>query len=190
MIRGVLRIGAVAVVAGWGIDRILRWRAGGNLPAPISTSVVIAASIERVWAVVADVEGQPRWMHDLKSVRMLTAPPVGVGTRGEGTVRILGISVTDPVVITEFEPPTRFAIRHEGAFSGGGTITLEAAPTTTATATDPGALARPTTTVRWDELVVPPLLPHVGTVVQRPILRSVFQRDLDRLRDLIETGAI
>ena len=28
------------------------------------------------------------------------------------------MEMTDPVTITEFEPPTRFAIRHEGDFTG------------------------------------------------------------------------
>ena len=73
---------------------------------PLESLIVIDAPIERVWAVVADIEGQPRWMHDMKSVRMLTTGPIGVGTRGEATVRILGMSVTDPVTVTEFEPPT------------------------------------------------------------------------------------
>ena len=31
--------------------------------------------------------------------------PIGVGRRGEADVRIFGIAVTDPVTITEFEPP-------------------------------------------------------------------------------------
>ncbi len=38
--------------------------------------------------------------------------------------------------------------------------------------------------------MIPPLLPHAGSLVQRPILRAIFQGDLDRLRDLVETGAI
>ena len=36
------------------------------------------------------------------------------------------MTVTDPVTVTEFEPPHRFAIRHEGLFKGHGLITLEA----------------------------------------------------------------
>ena len=44
--------------------------------------------------------------------------PVGVGTDAEAEVRIFGISVTDPVTITEFEPPHRFAISHDGTFKG------------------------------------------------------------------------
>ena len=41
-------------------------------------------------------------------------------------MRILGIPVSDPVEITELEPPSRYAIRHLGLFAGDGLITLEA----------------------------------------------------------------
>jgi len=81
------------------------------------------------------------------------------------------------VEVTAFEPPTRFAIRHEGLFTGGGLITLE-----------PGADGT-TTIVRWDETLVPPLLPELGALLQAPILRSIFQADLHRLKRLVETGS-
>ena len=102
----------------------------------------------------------------MKSVRMLDAGPVGVGTRGEATVRMFGITVTDPVTITEFEPPTRFAIRHEGAFKGRGVITLEAGADGT------------TTIVRWEERLVAAVLPHLGALVIEPPFRPIFQADL------------
>ncbi len=158
----------VAVV----VDRLLAGQTPGGRS--VDTFVVVDAPIERVWAEVADVEGQPRWMTDLKSVRLLTPGPPGAGSRAEGTVRILGVLVRDPVTITEFEPPSRFAIRHDGAFRGEGTLTLE-----------PGADGR-STILRWRERLVPPLLPHLGALIQRPILRAVFQADLHRLRRLIE----
>ena len=59
-----------------------------------------------------------------------------------------------------FEPPTRFAIRHEGLFSGDGVITLE-----------PGADGT-TTIVRWDETLVPPFLPELGALAPGPVLRD------------------
>jgi hypothetical protein len=102
---------------------------------------------------------------------------VGVGTRGEATVRILGIGVSDPVEITEFERPTRFAIRHEGLFTGGGVITLDAGADGT------------TTIVRWTETLVPPLLPEIGALVQAPVLQAIFQDDLHRFKRLVETGS-
>ena len=139
--------------------------------------VVIDAPPEATWRVIADIPLQPEWMHEMKSVRLETPGPVRVGTRGEATVRIAGISVTDPVEVVAFDPPTRFAIRHEGLFSGGGIITCE-----------PGADGT-TTIVRWEESLVPPLLPHLGALLQAPILTSIFAADLRRLKALVETGS-
>ena len=175
MIRSLVRLGLLGAAAGCTVDRALAWVAGG--PEPIRSLVVIDAPIQRVWEAVADIEGQPRWMHEMKSVRLLTPGPVGVGTVGEAEVRILGIGVTDPVTITEFSPPTRFAIRHDGHFSGRGVITLQ-----------PGADGT-TTIVRWDETLVPPLLPHLGALVQTPVLGAIFQADLRRLKALVETDS-
>jgi uncharacterized membrane protein len=177
VIRPLIRLGLAAVGAGWAIDRGLRARADGAPPAPIASLVVVDAPIERVWAVLADIEGQPRWMHDMKSVRVTTPPPTGVGTRGVSTVRVFGIAVSDPVTITEFEPPSRFALRHEGTVSGSGVITLE-----------PGADGT-TTIVRWDERLIVPALPHLGAEVLARVFGPIFQADLFRLRDLVESGA-
>ena len=177
MIGALVRLGGVGAVAALAADRWLASRAGGNDPDPIRSTVVIDAPIARVWEIVANIEEQPRWMHEMKSVRLLTPGPVGVGTRGEADVEVLGIRVVDPVTVTEFEPPHRFAVRHEGVFTGDGTITLE-----------PGADGT-TTIVRWDENPIPPGLPHLGSLVQRPVLAAIFQADLHRLRKLVEQGA-
>ena len=176
MIRGVVRLGLVGLVLGWVVDQWLERRAAGGPPPPFASLAVIDAPIERVWSELVDIEGQPRWMHEMKAVTVLTPPPVGVGTRGVATVRIFGLAATDPVEVTAFEPPTRFAIRHEGTFTGGGVITLE-----------PGADGT-TTIVRWDETLIAPLLPHVWARLATPVLGSIFQADILRLRDLVEAG--
>ena len=174
MIRAALRLAVIGGAVGWLIDRWLADRRAGAPPKPVRSLVVIDAPIERVWAVLADIEGQPRWMHDLKSVTIESPGPIGVGTRASGRVRILGVTVKDPVEITEFEPPSRFALAHEGLFTGSGLMTLE-----------PGADGT-TTIVRWEEVLVAPALPDLADLVFRPILADVFQRDLDRLRVLVE----
>ena len=177
MIRGALRLALVGAGIGYALDRVLSNQSGGADPDPIESMIVIDAPVERVWAEVADVEGQPRWMHEMKAVRLLTPGPVGVGTVGEADVRIFGISVTDPVQITEFEPPHRFAISHEGSFTGRGLITLESGADGT------------TTIVRWEERLIPPLLPHLGALMMTPTLGAIFQADLARLKELVETGS-
>jgi uncharacterized protein YndB with AHSA1/START domain len=158
----------------WIVDRWLADRRDSAPPDPIRSLAVIEAPIERVWQEIADVERQPRWMHDLKEVRIETPGPIRAGTRAVGRVRILGATVEDPIEIIEFEPPTRFAIAHEGLFTGSGLITLESGADGT------------TTIVRWEEVLLAPVVPDLAGLLLRPILADVFQRDLDRLRQLVE----
>jgi uncharacterized membrane protein len=167
----------VVPVAALVLDRWLRMRRGPNPPLGLDMLAVIDAPIEDTWAIVADIPRQPEWMHDMKRVTVETPGPVRPGTRGEATVRILGISVSDPVEITGLEQPRRFAVRHDGLFTGEGVITLQEGADGT------------TTIVRWRETLVPPILPELGARVQAPILTRVFQDDLHRLKRLVETGA-
>ncbi|HSO30781.1 MAG TPA: SRPBCC family protein, partial [Candidatus Sulfomarinibacteraceae bacterium] len=111
-----------------------------------------------------------------KSVRLATPPPVGAGTRAVGRVRVMGISVEDPVEVTAFEPPTHFAIRHKGLIRGGGDIRLA-----------PGADGT-STVVTWDETLIPPLLPHLGAFVLGLTFEPIFRRDLERLAWIVEGG--
>ena len=175
MIRLLLRVTLLGAAIGWIVDTVLASRSGGRPPSPIRTSIAIEAPIERVWRVVSDIDGQPRWMHDMKAVRVLTPPPVGVGTRAEGDIRIFGIQVLDPITITAFEPPHRFAVRHEGRFTGEGVVELERGEDDS------------TTIARWVETIVPPYLPYLGSLILAPILRWIFQGDLASLRELIES---
>ena len=180
MIRFLVRFAIVGAVVGWIADRYLASRSGGRPPRSIETTHVFEAPIERVWDVLTDIEGQTRWMDDMKAVRILTRPPTRVGTRAEGDIRIFGIEVLDPITVTAFDRPTRFAIRHEGLFSGEGVIELE-----------PGGTGpdRTSTTAHWTETIVAPVFPHLGALVMNPILQSIFQRDLANLRELIELDA-
>ena len=175
-IRLALRVALLGLAVGWLLDEVLRRRAGDAPPPAFSTRIVVDAPIEPVWAVLADIEGQPRWMHDMREVRLQGHGPVGVGTRGVAHVRIFGLSTVDPVEVTGFEPPRRFAIRHDGTFTGHGELTLE-----------PGADGT-TTIVRWEEALVAPLFPYAWATLAEPVMTGIFQADLERLRDLVEAG--
>jgi hypothetical protein len=157
-----------------------RWLAGlvarGEGPDPVMRMVVLVdAPIRSVWDEIADVERQPLWMSEMKCVRVLSPGPIGAGTRAEADVRIFMIGVVDEVVIEVFEPPTRFGIRHAGAWSGEGLITLE-------------AVDGSRTLVRWTERLWPPILPALTQALQKPILGGVFQADLERLKEIVEAG--
>ena len=177
MIRGAVRLALVGAGIGYAIDRLLADQSAGAAPDAISSMIVIDASIERVWDEIADIEGQPRWMQEMKAIRFMTQGPVGVGMVCEADVRIFGITVTDPVTITEFDPPHRYAISHDGTFSGHGVITLESGADGT------------TTIVRWDEVLIPPVLSHLGALAMAPALGAIFQADLVRLKELVVVGS-
>jgi Polyketide cyclase / dehydrase and lipid transport len=175
--RRLVAPGLLAIAVAFALDRWLAARRGSRPPRAMSMLEVVDAPIGETWAVLSDIPRQPEWMREMKRVALTTPGPVGVGTRGDATVRILGIGVRDPVEVTGFDPPTRFAVRHDGLFRGSGVITLEAGADGT------------TTIVRWSETLIPPVLPELGAVAQAPVLRAVFQEDLHRLRRLVETGS-
>ena len=179
MIRRLLRLVVLAGAGAWIVDRWQSGRAreaGLVRPAPIVSRVSIDAPIEAVWRVVADVEGQPGWMTDLRSVRLEPPGEVAVGARAVGLVRILGVSLPDPVTITELEPPERFAVRHDGLFRGDGVIVLAG-----------GRDGRPTE-VTWHETLVAPILPWAWSLASGPVLVRVFAADLQRLRAQVEAA--
>jgi carbon monoxide dehydrogenase subunit G len=175
-----LRTYAVLAVAGvTGAFLVDRWigdliARGEAIDPVMKMAITIDAPIEDVWEVVADIERQPLWMEEMKSVRLTTPGPVGVGTRGEADVRIFLVGIVDPVEIDVYDPPTRFGIRHVGTFTGQGRITLE-------------PIDARRTLVRWDERLVPPILPHLGQLLQKPIMGAIFQADLERLREIVES---
>jgi uncharacterized protein YndB with AHSA1/START domain len=184
MIKALFRFVALAVAGAglaWAVDRWLGGRGrpddGEAAPDPVRSTIEIGVPIERVWIRLAELERQPEWMHDLKWVELLTPGPIRVGTRAAGLVRIAGIGVNDPIVVTEFLPPHDYAIRHEGAFKGSGVFRLEAL--------DDGR-----TRVTWDETLIPPILPNLIGVIQAPLLGRIFQADLERLRDQLEIEAV
>ena len=149
----------------------------GILDPSIHVGTEIDAPIEAVWAIAADVERQPEWMAEMSDLRMETPEPLGVGSRGSATVTVAGLSTTDPVTVTVFEPPRRFGVRHEGRIHGEGLISLAAK-----------AVQGPTI-VEWQERLLPPVFPYLGAVVMRPVLRRVFRDDLERLAAMVEDAA-
>jgi len=142
----------------------------------INLTIEIAAPRSTVWAYASDIARQPEWMHEMKRVEMLTPPPVQPGSRGRATVRIFGISTTDDVVITQFDPPSTFAIRHEGKFVGEGLLRFT-------------AIDESRTRIDWMEYLRPPLFANIGGFVQRPILGSIFRSDLRHLKRILEEGS-
>lgn len=151
-------------------------RTGVILRPEINLTIEIAAPRSVVWAYASDIARQPEWMHEMKRVEMLTPPPVQPGSRGRATVRIFGISTTDDVVITQFDPPSTFAIRHEGKFVGEGLLRFT-------------SIDESHTRIDWMEYLRPPLFANIGGFVQRPILGAIFRSDLRHLKRILEESS-
>ena len=78
----------------------------------IDTTAVITVGHPRqeVAAYLTDPANDPRWIGGLRSARLLTAPPVGVGSQVERVARFLGRRVEYVNEITELSG-TRLAMR-------------------------------------------------------------------------------
>jgi hypothetical protein len=149
-----------------------RGEGGDDLAGPIRSSVLIQAPVERVWREISDVPGQPRWMRDLRSVKVVTPGPIRVGSRLDGIVSMYGISVPDPIEISVWEPPLLYGVRHVGMWKGEGLIRL--------------SLDGEATRVEWTERLVAPMLPHLADVIERFVFGPIFQADLEHLKTLVE----
>lgn len=163
----------------------------------IRRAIRIEAPPEAVWAVLADIPGQPRWMRDLKSVQLTTSGPVGVGTRAVGRVRMFGLAADDPIEIDVFEPGRHFGLRHLGAFVGRGDIRLRSAAGGTIVSwreelrLDPGRLRPPHALAPLWSLGLPRALGLLWRLIDPGsgvVLSLVFRSDLRRLRAVVEGG--
>ena len=174
-IRNALALaGFVVGMAGLADLILARLAREGMVDPSIHVGTEVDAPIDAVWAVAADVERQPEWMTEMSDLRMETPGPVRVGSRGSATVTVAGISTTDPVTVTVFEPPRRFGVSHEGRIRGDGMISLAARS------------AGGPTIVEWQERLLPPVFPYLGAFLMRPFLRRVFRDDLERLAAMVE----
>jgi hypothetical protein len=172
VIRALIRLALNVAVIGVVAEVLLARRRGGGRPTPVRMHAVIDAPIERVWTELVDIQGQPRWMHDMKSVTLEDGPLV-VGRRGHATVRMYGVALTDPVHVLHLDAPTRFGVSHDGVFAGHGIFHLE-------------PLGDGSTDLRWEEDLVAPVAPHLVAALTAPVFRRVFDRDLDRFKALVE----
>ena len=149
--------------------------------ATVEVSVHIEEPAERVWSVLADWEGQPRWMQDARSVEVVGEQRTGSGVRLRVATDIAaGIVVSDEMVTTEWEPHRVIGVRHTGwLIRGVGAFELEPTPH--------GTL------FTWWEEIDPPLGPlgDVATsIAVVPFVRRVFRRSLAALKQLCEQGEV
>lgn len=100
----------------------------------LAVDIAIDAPRERVWAAIADWEGQSNWMLQTKVIRTSTQSE-GVGVTIEAFTgpfyrffpRMRFLGVLDLMRVTSWQPPLRCDVVHYGSIiKGTGTFALEA----------------------------------------------------------------
>ncbi len=149
-------------------------------PLPISASVQVAASPDRVWDVVGDVARMPEWSPELRRLRVLGGTPVRPGSRLLGLNRRGLVAWPTLSTVTRLEPGRAVAWKTR---ESGATWTYEVEPAGQGTRLS----------ARRD-------LPSftIGTTVLGPILGGAAAHDreleaglaatLERIRDCVEAG--
>lgn len=144
--------------------------------AHLEISKQIAAPPEAVWAILADLEHQARWMVDVRKLDIVSEQKQGVGALMHVTSELFGQPVVkDKMLITKWEPPHRMDVEHKGQFHGSGQFLL--------TPTGGGTL------FTWIEDFRPPLGPlgeAAFALIIRPHLLGVFARSMENVRRLAE----
>ncbi len=132
-----------------------------------------------VWRLITDWEHQDDWMLEARDFVITSTHREGLGVTGRATVRIGGITTTDEVVVTGWEPQRRLAIEHAGWVSGRAEMLLTALP-------EGG------THILWREELICQSLGAVGSIglaVFRPLMRMIFVRDLRILESLARAAS-
>ncbi len=128
-----------------------------------------------MWAQVRDIGSHVTWMHDATEIRFLSDQTEGPGTRFECDTKVGPISLTDVMEITEWEKERRMGVRHVGLVEGRGEFTLL-------------EISADRTEFRWEEDLRFPWWfgGPFGAFLARPVLRSIWRRNLARLKISVE----
>lgn len=137
--------------------------------ANIRVEQFIPAPIQTVWDDISNLASHVEWMADAESITFLTDHREGAGTRMEVLTKVGPFSTTDVMEFTDWDPPHRMAIRHEGLVTGVGAFVLN----------ESGDQTRFT----WDEELTFPwyLGGPLVAFFAAPVLRAIWRRNLKKL---------
>lgn len=144
--------------------------------ARVEVSTLIRATPDRVWEILADLEGQKTWMVDVRRLEVTSEQKSGAGTMVMVTSELFGLPlVKDVMEITGWMPNRELGVRHVGQFKGTGAFVLE-------------PVEGGTKVVWWEDFDAPlgPLGELGHRLLVRPHLTKVFSRSLDNVRLLAE----
>jgi uncharacterized protein YndB with AHSA1/START domain len=70
----------------------------------VATEIIIDRPRQQVFEFVANPENDLQWIRALNRAQMVTAPPVGVGTRVERSAKMMGRTINYTTEIAGYEP--------------------------------------------------------------------------------------
>ncbi len=79
--------------------------------APIVATVEVARPPSEVFAYISDPARLPEWQHEVVSGQMQGGAPPAAGARFTTTTRIAGAEQVSTLEITDFTPPSSWAVR-------------------------------------------------------------------------------
>ena len=136
----------------------------------------IRATQQRVWDIISDLQGQERWMVDVRSLDIVSEIKSGVGTTLDLQTELFGIPLLhDLMDVVIWDEPRELGIVHKGMFTGTASFLFEPVP---------GG-----TVFVWVEDFKPPLGPlgELGfSMVVRDHLRRVWTKSMENVRRLVE----
>jgi len=139
-------------------------------PLEIAARVTVAAEPAATWRAAVDWPRQREWIWATR-----VSGGHGAGAEVTGRTGIGPIGFTDPMVITEWDPPRRCVLKHTGRVVRG-TGTFEVAP------------HGPGSQFRWVEhlqLPVPPAVGRVAGLVITPVAEWALRSSLRRFARLL-----
>jgi uncharacterized protein YndB with AHSA1/START domain len=143
----------------------------------IKVSTTIDAPVAEVWGYIENIASHVDWMADAESITFTSARNAGVGTTFDCVTKVGPFRLNDKMAVTEWTVRRAMGIRHEGLVTGSGVFTLSKRR---------GNRTRFT----WKEQLTFPLWMGgpVGAFVAKPVLRSIWKRNLRRLKAHCENG--
>jgi uncharacterized protein YndB with AHSA1/START domain len=141
----------------------------------VRSDTIVQASADEVWAALVDWDRQGEWMLATR-VRTVGDRSEGVGARLEAFTGLARVGVVDPMVVVEWEPPHRVAVRHTGnVLRGTGVFEVFSLP------------AKRSRLVWTEELELPlGRLGRLGWPAARPAMAAAGRACLRRLARLVE----
>jgi hypothetical protein len=128
----------------------------------VVAGVVVDADQETVWGLAIDWARQREWIWATR-----TEGGRGLGAEVIGWTGIGLVGFTDPMVITQWSPPDRCVVTHQGKIvRGSGTFEVIARGGNS----HQGNLASPRSEFRWTERIELPLPAAIGRPVARLIV--------------------